>query len=390
MSEAQIGETAPGEAVDTPGAVGLALLMSDAEAAIAAAAEEIAMLSRAVVGGLASLPKLLGTRPPEPSDHTVNVVEAPVEASPAAVIEAVVANAPVTSPSGIKQLSAAVPDLSAVPASLVPPSAAAVSGHDVTPARQATLPVVVSPGEAVMPAAVPVSSLVPAVAAKASVWSAVPPAPVAPAPATITALPEPDAAMVPPAFAAPLLERLQSASASPAAPPTPAPVAPNNASPDAASPERTDPAPVDYAAFAPAPVGPQSAAANANVSLLQQPIAQAINDEASHAPGANAPTDAAPPASWSDAVPEARSFSAPPPSPAQTSSISLAPSPRTDTVQNGASHGGPTHGDVFLDGTRVGHWMSEALARAVSGPSRGCTAFDPTMSAAWPGALQGR
>ena len=71
---------------------------------------------------------------------------------------------------------------------------------------------------------------------------------------------------------------------------------------------------------------------------------------------------------------------------------SLAPIRRETAVPLSSSGGfaaGPTHGDVFLDGTRVGHWMSEALARAVGGPARGSTAFDPRMGPRWPGALQG-
>lgn len=348
------------------------------------------MLSRAVVGGLASLPKLLSTRPPEPSDHTANVAEPPAEASTAGVTAAVVASAPVTSSGGMKQLSAAAPESGAVPASLVPPAAATVSGHDVTPTSRAPSPAAVSPGEAVMPAAVPVSSLVPPVAGKASAWSAVSPAPVAPAAAVMAALPEPDAAMTLPTPAAPVLERLPLPSASSAIAPTPTPLAPNDASAGAASPARAALAPVDYAAFAPAPVGPQSVAADAEISSPQQAVAQAVGNEAGHGLGANVPTSSIPLASWSDAVPAARSFAAPLPPSAQTSAISLAPPPRADTTQNVTQHGGPTHGDVFLDGARVGHWMSEALARAVSGPPGGCTAFDPTMSAAWPGALQGR
>lgn len=50
---------------------------------------------------------------------------------------------------------------------------------------------------------------------------------------------------------------------------------------------------------------------------------------------------------------------------------------------------GPTGGDVFLDGTRVGRWLSDTLAREAGGPATGGTGFDPRLSPTWPGALQG-
>ncbi len=43
-------------------------------------------------------------------------------------------------------------------------------------------------------------------------------------------------------------------------------------------------------------------------------------------------------------------------------------------------------GDVFLDGVRVGRWMSEQMARDAGRPNTGPTGFDPRRSAAWPGA----
>jgi hypothetical protein len=46
-------------------------------------------------------------------------------------------------------------------------------------------------------------------------------------------------------------------------------------------------------------------------------------------------------------------------------------------------------GDVFLDGTRVGRWMARELARQAGGPQASGTSFDPRISPAWPGALQG-
>jgi len=50
---------------------------------------------------------------------------------------------------------------------------------------------------------------------------------------------------------------------------------------------------------------------------------------------------------------------------------------------------GPTGGDVFLDGTRVGIWLADHLAHEASRPQTGGTGFDSRMTAAWPGTLQG-
>jgi len=386
VSETQIGGAGQGEAVDAPSAVGLALLMSDAEAAIAAAEEEIAMLSRAVAGGLASLPKLLGIRPPEAFGDTVDVAEQPAEEPAAEIAEAISANVPVTPPTGVKLPAAAVPGQDVMPASLVPPPSIATPGRDAAPAGQAPLPATVLPGEAVMPAAVPVSSLVPPVVAGTPTWPvARPVAAAAPAPVTAAALPEP---WTPPVAAAPAPERLPLSPVSPATPPPPPPP---DAVPGDASAARTiaTPAPIDYAAFAPAPVGPPSVASGTDATSSRPP-AQAVDAGFGRPAGANAPPDPASPAGWPDADPGTQSFAAPAMPPAQTSLTSLAPLPRAEGAQSASQQGGPTHGDVFLDGARVGHWMSDTLARAVSGPSGGCTAFDPTMSAAWPGALQGR
>ena len=66
---------------------------------------------------------------------------------------------------------------------------------------------------------------------------------------------------------------------------------------------------------------------------------------------------------------------------APTAGASAAPPPRSSS--------GPTQGDVFLDGARVGRWMSDTLARAAGGPAIGSTAFDPRLGPTWPGALQG-
>ncbi len=68
------------------------------------------------------------------------------------------------------------------------------------------------------------------------------------------------------------------------------------------------------------------------------------------------------------------------------------PLPGSDQGRGGpatGSHGGPTEGDVFLDGDRVGRWMARHLARELGGPAASGTAFDPRVGPAWPGALHG-
>ncbi len=54
-----------------------------------------------------------------------------------------------------------------------------------------------------------------------------------------------------------------------------------------------------------------------------------------------------------------------------------------------APSSGPVQGDVYLDGARVGRWMSNRLAREVERPQAGVTGFDPRLGAAWPGSLHG-
>lgn len=56
-----------------------------------------------------------------------------------------------------------------------------------------------------------------------------------------------------------------------------------------------------------------------------------------------------------------------------------APSPTT----------GPTGGDVFLDGTRLGHWIATSLARSAGRPPSGTTGFDPRLGVTWPGTQNG-
>lgn len=53
-----------------------------------------------------------------------------------------------------------------------------------------------------------------------------------------------------------------------------------------------------------------------------------------------------------------------------------------------ASAGGTVsiHGDVFLDGARVGHWFGETLAASAARPPSGYSGVDPRLGPLWPGA----
>lgn len=126
---------------------------------------------------------------------------------------------------------------------------------------------------------------------------------------------------------------------------------------------------VSFAAFAPSPV----------------PMAMPMADAATRQP---ASPDAAPavvgdrgqihaPEAATAAAPRARGTMDTPSSP------SYAP-PTAQALQSG-----PTGGDVFLDGARVGTWLADHLAREAGRPQMGGTGFDPRLTPAWPGTLQG-
>lgn len=73
---------------------------------------------------------------------------------------------------------------------------------------------------------------------------------------------------------------------------------------------------------------------------------------------------------------------APPVSPAASKPASSYAPPASSSRAKESS----MRGDVFLDGARVGRWMSEQMARDAGRPNTGPTGFDPRRSAAWPGA----
>jgi hypothetical protein len=46
----------------------------------------------------------------------------------------------------------------------------------------------------------------------------------------------------------------------------------------------------------------------------------------------------------------------------------------------------PLQGEIYLDGSRLGRWMTDRLARAAELPRAAMTGFDPRMTPTWPGA----
>lgn len=88
---------------------------------------------------------------------------------------------------------------------------------------------------------------------------------------------------------------------------------------------------------------------------------------------------AAPTASPSLAIPRA----------ATASYVTTSPALPSVAPQSTQPTSGHTSGDVFLDGTRLGTWMTNHLAREASRPPGGSTGFDPRMGIAWPGTQQG-
>jgi hypothetical protein len=94
------------------------------------------------------------------------------------------------------------------------------------------------------------------------------------------------------------------------------------------------------------------------------------------------------PSGWNALPPSAEPASTSQQAPARPASTSAALAPPAAPVAATASSG-PAQGDVYLDGARVGRWMSDRLAREVDRPQTGVTGFDPRLGPAWPGSLHG-
>jgi len=140
---------------------------------------------------------------------------------------------------------------------------------------------------------------------------------------------------------------------------------------------RIDPPPT--APIAPLQAAPPAHAINTTTTRSDISLAPVLSNTPTNAPTA-----------------PANRFTAAQPSAAQTSTpwpgTPLAPAQAVDAAPNApelSSTNAPTGGDVYLDGERLGHWVSNHLAREANRPSYGGTGFDPSLSIAWPGAAQG-
>jgi hypothetical protein len=187
----------------------------------------------------------------------------------------------------------------------------------------------------------------------------------------------------PPSQAAPEASNEPEEQARPAARSVPAPLVPQTgaqqvafapvsvrdlgAEPDVQGPVAPSLAPVSFAVFAPPP---------APAAMPDKPPGQPISADSAPTVLRDGGQVWAPDATAS-AVPMASAGGD------QAASRSHAP-PGSQGTQSG-----PTGGDVFLDGTRVGTWLADHMAREAGRPQMGSTGFDPRLTPAWPGTLQG-
>jgi hypothetical protein len=104
-------------------------------------------------------------------------------------------------------------------------------------------------------------------------------------------------------------------------------------------------------------------------------------------PQSTSPLKAAP-----DQVPPTRPSVAPPPyrhaGPVTPLQPEAPPPQRPVAPQAQGAPSSPTGGDVFLDGTRLGHWLASTLAREAGRPPAGGSSFDPRLGISWPGQRQ--
>lgn len=119
-------------------------------------------------------------------------------------------------------------------------------------------------------------------------------------------------------------------------------------------------------------------------SALPTPIAEPT---APSAPRSISPQQSAMPARRASAAPKAPTSQATATTRVDAQDRATSPSAATQTQSNPMS--GSSHGEIILDGARLGRWMSDRLARAASRPGSGTTAFDPRISALYPGAPSG-
>jgi hypothetical protein len=165
------------------------------------------------------------------------------------------------------------------------------------------------------------------------------------------------------------------------APPTAAPLTPSAASPrrqEAAQTVQTPSAALSISVSAPTP-------RDAATGELHNPLQPVRGIQSAPTPP---PPTARPHVTQQPRIPSApaKSIAAPMPSPSQAAPpVALPPA----APQSSSSTTGPTGGDVFLDGTRLGHWISTSLSRSAGRPPSGTTGFDPRLGVTWPGTQHG-
>jgi hypothetical protein len=149
--------------------------------------------------------------------------------------------------------------------------------------------------------------------------------------------------------------------------------------------------PPSYARYAPAlPAGqpPAVAAPERPQGLDSRPISMPAPDQREIRQAPLAVREPFRPPAWDTVPPNAPTTASGAQVPAWSASAPAAPTVPAAPAAPAASTG-PAQGDVFLDGTRVGRWMSDRLARDVDRPQSGVTGFDPRLGPAWPGSLHG-
>jgi len=205
------------------------------------------------------------------------------------------------------------------------------------------------------------------------------------------------------------LARIQAAGAAAAAvppvPPVPqaapdmvdGPEEQNRPAPRSAAPQVVRPAAPEQVAFAPVPIASADTQASTSVppslpavsfavfAPSPMPMAMPMAAAAMRRPASQ---DAAP-AAVGDSERIVPPDAAAPAAPMATGVASKPSSPSYAPPAAQATQGGPTGGDVFLDGARVGTWLADHLAREAGRPQMGSTGFDPRLTPAWPGTLQG-
>jgi hypothetical protein len=146
--------------------------------------------------------------------------------------------------------------------------------------------------------------------------------------------------------------------------------------------------PPRYARYAPAVPAAQPAAVAAPDVADDRPVSMPASDRGEIQQAPLAVRELLRSSTWSAAPPVGEPASvAAQVAPRAGSTPSAGVSPAAPVAA--AASSGPVQGDVYLDGARVGRWMSDRLAREADRPQAGVTGFDPRLGPAWPGSLHG-